>query len=97
MDRRRSVTSQGLDRFIPYRPSLDCNAAHARIMSSSPGRTEEVPRQYEDKNKKRYQRLLSDAMNVTQGRILPMTSTPLKPSNAGKHGSSVIAVIRSLF
>ena len=83
MERRNSVPSQGLDRFIPYRPGLDWNAAHARIMSTSPEGAEGVPRQYENKSKKRYQRLLSDAMNVTEGRILPMTSSPLEPSNSG--------------
>lgn len=86
MDRRLPVQSQRLDRFIPYRPGLDFNAAHARIMSCScsSDRTDEVPRQYENKSRKQYERLLSDALNVTEGKILPMTSTPIKKSNTGK-------------
>ena len=78
MDRRRLSTSRGLDRFIPHRPSLDVNVSHARLMSCSSVCTDEVPKQYQNMNTKRYRRLVSDALHITDGKILPMTSTPDK-------------------
>ena len=80
-NRRPSVSSnrtRAFDRFIPYRPSLDIDASYARLKSSSSDSMENEPAQYKSSNAKAYWKLLGDAVQNKNGKILPLSSSSPK-------------------
>ncbi|XP_063431005.1 uncharacterized protein LOC134713350 [Mytilus trossulus] len=58
------------DRFIPYRPNLDINTSHTKLLSPVK-HSQKEPGQYKDKQKVFYNKLLSGAFDSEEPRILP--------------------------
>ncbi|VDI05370.1 Hypothetical predicted protein [Mytilus galloprovincialis] len=58
------------DRFIPYRPNLDINTSHTKLLSPVK-HSQKEPGQYKDKQKVYYNKLLSGAFDSEEPRILP--------------------------
>lgn len=63
-------SKNNFDRFIPYRPNLDINTAHAKILL--PVKTpQKQPEQYKDDESVFYNKLLSGTLDTEEHRILP--------------------------
>ncbi|XP_045157093.2 cell division cycle protein 20 homolog [Mercenaria mercenaria] len=77
-ERRHSVSHRtAFDRFIPFRPNLDVETSHARLMSCSSDCTENELAQLKSPVTKSYTRLLSETTHAGDGKILPICSTPV--------------------
>ncbi|XP_056017769.1 cell division cycle protein 20 homolog [Ostrea edulis] len=62
-----------LDRFIPYRPNLDVNVAHARVMSP-PSETKKHPSPWSNDRQRLYSDVLDGILDTPgQKRVLPIT------------------------
>ncbi|XP_060594953.1 cell division cycle protein 20 homolog [Ruditapes philippinarum] len=64
------------DRFIPFRPNLDVETSHARLMLRLPDCAENELGQFKSPVTKSYARLLSETTHVEDGNVLPICSKP---------------------
>ncbi|KAL4236585.1 ubiquitin-protein transferase activating protein [Mactra antiquata] len=70
----RERHTKPFDRFIPFRPNLNVESSHARLMSGSTYHSKQEVNQHRSPGKKARSRLLSEATNLCEGSILPLSA-----------------------